>query len=86
MTRRNRIAIAERAAAGAHRGGTGRRAQIDVRTGDGTEQLPAVKSTVYSFGGDVAAFYEWLQLPAPGQGDETDAVAQARLFLIQVAG
>ncbi|USX54518.1 Gmad2 immunoglobulin-like domain-containing protein [Lentzea sp. HUAS12] len=50
------------------------------------KQFPTVKSTVYSFGGDVPAFYHWLQLPAPGLGDEADAVAQARLFLIQVAG
>lgn len=36
-------------------------AQLD-RT---ARQFPSVKRTVYSFDGDVRAFYEWLQRPAP---------------------
>lgn len=49
-------------------------------------QFPAVKSTVYSFDGDVAAFYEWLQLSPPAQGDRAGAEAEARRFLAEVAG
>jgi hypothetical protein len=49
-------------------------------------QVPTVKSTVYSFDGDVTLFYQWLQLAPPGLGDEAGAVAAARLFLIQYAG
>ena len=49
-------------------------------------QFPTVKSTVYSFDGDVASFYQWLQLTPPGLGDEAEAVAAARLFLVQYAG
>ncbi|MGW4213567.1 Gmad2 immunoglobulin-like domain-containing protein [Lentzea sp. NPDC004789] len=49
-------------------------------------QFLTVKSTVYSFDGDVASFYQWLQLTPPGLGDEAEAVAAARLFLIQYAG
>jgi spore germination protein GerM len=32
------------------------------------KQFPTVHSTVYSFNGNVAAFYEWLQRVPPGTG------------------
>lgn len=50
------------------------------------QQFPTVKSTVYSFNGDVAAFYEWLQLSPPSQGEPEGAVAEAKRFLLEVAG
>lgn len=51
------------------------------------KQFPTVKSTVYSFNGDVQAFYHWLQLVPPGTpGDQADAVGTGRQFLIGVAG
>ncbi|MFI9811887.1 Gmad2 immunoglobulin-like domain-containing protein [Saccharothrix variisporea] len=52
------------------------------------KQFPTVRSTVYSFDGDVAAFYEWLQLTPPTgkPGDTAPAVAEARRFLKTVVG
>jgi hypothetical protein len=49
-------------------------------------QFPTAKSTVYSFDGDVASFYHWLQLSPSGLGDEAEAVTAAKLFLVQHAG
>lgn len=49
-------------------------------------QFPTVKSAVYSFNGDVAAFYHWLQLSPPVQGEPEGAVAEAKRFLLEVAG
>ncbi|WP_439657845.1 Gmad2 immunoglobulin-like domain-containing protein [Lentzea sp. HUAS TT2] len=49
-------------------------------------QFPTVKSTVHSFDGDVSAFYHWLQLTPPSQDDVGDATAEARRFLLDVAG
>lgn len=49
-------------------------------------QFLTVKSTVYSFDGDVAAFYEWLQLSPPPQGEPEGAVAEAKRFLLEEAG
>ena len=55
---------------------------------DGTlRQFPTVSSTVYSFNGDVAAFYQWLQLAPPtSPGDRAPVVAAARQFLTGVVG
>ncbi len=53
------------------------------------KQFPTVRSTVYSFNGDVSAFYLWLQLPPPGgqpPPDTASAIAAARGYLQQVAG
>ncbi|MCX2951472.1 Gmad2 immunoglobulin-like domain-containing protein [Lentzea sp. NEAU-D7] len=51
------------------------------------KQFPTVKSTVYSFDGDVAAFYHWLQLTPPGTpGDQAGALAAGKRFLVDVAG
>lgn len=50
------------------------------------QQFPTVKSTVYSFNGDVAAFYHWLQLTPPSQGEVQDAIEEAKRFLREVAG
>ena len=52
------------------------------------KQFPHVQSTVYSFNGDVAAFYEWLQRVPPGvlPAGGTGAAAAASAFLRQVAG
>jgi hypothetical protein len=47
-------------------------------------QFPTVKLTLYSFDGDLTAFYDWLQMFPPGQGE--DAVGYAKLFLTEVAG
>lgn len=52
------------------------------------KQYPTITSTVYSFNGDVTAFYEWLQLAPPTDGteDTAPAIAAARQFLTSVAG
>lgn len=52
------------------------------------KQFGTVKTTVYSFNGNVTAFYEWLQLvpPIDEQTEVRPAMAAARLFLIRVAG
>ncbi|GAA0250148.1 hypothetical protein GCM10010492_57860 [Saccharothrix mutabilis subsp. mutabilis] len=52
------------------------------------KQFPTVRSTIYSFDGDVAAFYEWLQLTPPtgNPGDTAPAVAEARRFLKSAVG
>ncbi|MEU0510474.1 MULTISPECIES: Gmad2 immunoglobulin-like domain-containing protein [unclassified Amycolatopsis] len=52
------------------------------------KQFPTVKSTVYSFEGDVAAFYEWLQLtpPTDDSGQDAAVTEAARAFLTDVAG
>lgn len=63
-------------------GGAGLLAELDSTL----RQFPAVKSTVYSFDGDVGAFYHWLQLTPPPQGDVRDAIVEARRFLLGVAG
>ncbi len=47
-------------------------------------QFPTVKSTVYSFNGDVASFYEWLQLSPPSS--QAAAETEAKRFLLEVAG
>jgi hypothetical protein len=49
-------------------------------------QFPTVKSTVYSFDGDVSAFYQWLQLSPPVRDEQPAAVAEARRFLAEVTG
>lgn len=51
-------------------------------------QFPTVRSTVFSFNGDVRAFYSWLQLAPPfaTPGDAAPAVAAARQFLTTVVG
>ena len=51
-------------------------------------QFPTVRSTVYSFDDDVAAFYSWLRLDAPHVSGTTPAaaVSTAREFLSEVAG
>ncbi|WIY00500.1 Gmad2 immunoglobulin-like domain-containing protein [Amycolatopsis mongoliensis] len=59
-------------------------AELDATLG----QFATVKSTVYSFDGNVTAFYEWLQR-FPPIGDESDvkpAMAAARQFLTGIAG
>lgn len=52
------------------------------------KQFDSVRSTVYSFDGDIDAFYEWLQLSPPiGTPDEQAAgIAAARQFLTSVVG
>lgn len=52
------------------------------------KQFGTVKSTVYSFNGNVDAFYEWLQLtpPAGTPGDQAAAIEAARQFLTAVVG
>jgi hypothetical protein len=52
------------------------------------KQFSSVKSTVYSFNGNVAAFYEWLQMSPPVGRPVGLAEAQtaARAFLTGVAG
>jgi hypothetical protein len=52
------------------------------------EQFRTVRTTVYSFNGDVAAFYEWLQREPPAGTTPTlsDAQSVARAFLIRVVG
>jgi hypothetical protein len=52
------------------------------------KQFGTVKTTVYSFAGTVAPFYEWLQLSSPVGTHPTLAQARpvARDFLIQIAG
>lgn len=52
------------------------------------KQFGTVKSTVYSFNGDVAAFYEWLQMSPPVGRPVglAEAQAAARAFLTGVAG
>ncbi|RAS62553.1 sporulation and spore germination protein [Lentzea atacamensis] len=51
------------------------------------KQFPTVRSTVYSFNGDVAGFYHWLQVTPPDTpGDQTGAVAAGKRFLVEVAG
>lgn len=50
------------------------------------KQFGGIKSTVYSFNGDVAAFYEWLQRVPPGTLPPVPADKAARDFLRQVAG
>ncbi|HEX8866070.1 MAG TPA: Gmad2 immunoglobulin-like domain-containing protein [Lentzea sp.] len=49
-------------------------------------QFRTVQLGLYSFNGDMPAFYDWLQMFPPGQQGEAGAVAEARLFLIDVAG
>lgn len=50
------------------------------------KQFGGIKSTVYSFNGNVAAFYEWLQRVPPGTLPPVPADKAARDFLRQVAG
>jgi hypothetical protein len=52
------------------------------------KQFGTVKSTVYSFDGDVDAFYEWLQLAPPigSPHDQAAAIDAARQFLTAVVG
>lgn len=52
------------------------------------KQFGTVKTAVYSFDGDVTAFYEWLQRvpPTDEQTDVRTAMTAARLFLVRVAG
>jgi hypothetical protein len=52
------------------------------------KQFATVQSTVYSFNGNVDAFYEWLQLAPPigTPGDQAAAIAAARQFLTAVVG
>lgn len=52
------------------------------------EQFSTVRATVYSFNGDVAAFYEWLQrVPPTGMAPSAAAArALARDFVTRVAG
>ncbi|MDX3189675.1 Gmad2 immunoglobulin-like domain-containing protein [Streptomyces sp. MN03-5084-2B] len=52
------------------------------------KQFGTVRTTVYSFNGNVTAFYEWLQLvpPIDERTEVRPATAAARLFLIHVAG
>jgi hypothetical protein len=52
------------------------------------KQFPTVKSTVYSFDGDITAFYSWLRLAPPigPPGDAAPAIAAARQFLTKVVG
>lgn len=47
-------------------------------------QFSSVRSTRYSFNGDVSAFYEWLQMAPPAE--TATAVGAARDFLRQIAG
>jgi Immunoglobulin-like domain of bacterial spore germination len=49
-------------------------------------QYPGLTSTVYSFNGNVAAFYEWLQRVPPGSPAPVTADKAARDYLRQVAG
>lgn len=49
-------------------------------------QYPGITSTVYSFDGNVAAFYEWLQRVPPGSPAPVTADKAARNYLRQVAG
>lgn len=51
-------------------------------------QFPTVRSTVYSFDGDIGAFYEWLQMvpPAPATPADPAAVMAAYRFLTDVVG
>jgi hypothetical protein len=49
-------------------------------------QYGSIRSTVYSFNGDVAAFYEWLQRIPPSTLSPITADKMARDFLRQVAG
>jgi hypothetical protein len=56
---------------------------------DGTlKQFSSVRSTVYSFDGNVDAFYLWLQLtpPTTDQGTPPQAMRAARDFLTDVVG
>ncbi|GAA2552965.1 Gmad2 immunoglobulin-like domain-containing protein [Pseudonocardia hydrocarbonoxydans] len=66
---------------GAAFGGAALLAELDATL----TQFPTVTSTVYSFDGDVAAFYEWMQL-VPPPDDAADAVPVASRFLADVAG
>lgn len=51
------------------------------------KQFATVRSTVYSFDGDVVAFYEWLQMAPPTrQPTMAEAVTEARSFLTTVVG
>ncbi len=50
------------------------------------KQFAGITSTVYSFNGNVAAFYEWLQRLPPGTLPPVSADKAARDFLRQVAG
>lgn len=52
------------------------------------QQFGTVRTTVYSFNGDVAAFYEWLQMvpPVTTPPDLAEARRVARTFLTTVAG
>jgi hypothetical protein len=68
--------------AGSGAGGTALLAELD-----GTlKQFDTVKSTVYSFDGDVAAFYRWLQRQPPtgNPPDPAPAITAARRFLVDV--
>lgn len=49
-------------------------------------QYPDITSTVYSFNGNVAAFYEWLQRVPPDSPAPATADKAARAYLRQVAG
>ncbi|MFJ8962593.1 Gmad2 immunoglobulin-like domain-containing protein [Lentzea sp. NPDC102401] len=68
--------------AGSSFGATALLAELDTTL----RQFPTVKSTVYSFGGDVDAFYQWLQLSPPTRDERAAAEAEARRFLVEVAG
>lgn len=52
------------------------------------KQFGTVKTTVYSFGGEVAPFYEWLQMSPPVglRPDLIQARVVARDFLVRVVG
>lgn len=49
-------------------------------------QYPGITSSVYSFNGNVAAFYEWLQRVPPGSPAPVTADKAAREYLRHVAG
>lgn len=52
------------------------------------KQFPTVTSTLYSFNGDITAFYSWLQLAPPidTPNNAAPAIATARQFLTKVVG
>jgi hypothetical protein len=64
--------------------GTALLAELDATVG----QFATVESAVYSFDGDVPAFYHWLQRepPAGEPGDPAAAIAAGRRFLLDVVG